>query len=76
MEEEEKKFEDEQVETLPLFSPLDKLKQLGEGRVAEPIEGTIVNAFIDWIRVLLFTVSSFGLFYVFVSFADERINQK
>ena len=56
-----------------LISPIDKLMQLSEGRTPDPLEDTIFTSFIDWIRLVLVTLSTLGLFYaLFLSFADDR----
>ena len=60
-----------------LISPLDKLMQLSEGRTPDPLEDTIFTSFIDWIRLVLVTLSTLGLFYaLFLSFADDRQQQR
>ena len=40
--------------------------QMREGRTAEPLEGTVFNSFLDWVRVLVIAISTLGLFYAFI----------
>ena len=51
--------------------------QMSEGRTPEPLEGTIFNSFIDWLRLCLMTLSMLGLVYVlFESMAEEGRNTR
>ena len=51
--------------------------QMKEGRTAEPLEGTVFNSFLSWIRVLVITISTLGLFYaLYKAFNDEIQNQR
>ena len=64
---------EEMTETL--ISPVEKLMQMGEGRTAEPLEGTVFNSFLGWIRVMVITISTLGLFYaLYKAFNDESQN--
>lgn len=55
-----------------LISPWDKFREMWQGRTPEPLQDPIFNSVVDWIRLILVTLSTFGLFYTYIMHASEE----